>query len=204
MGNDTELDTTTTPAPARDWTFSTASHSTRFGGGPRIEVLAGRKWTFTAELLFNRLKYTKSTTIAWGTDDPNTTADDRVHMFRNEDTRASLWDIPLLLQYSGFGRGAWSGFYLTGGAALRTVTGVQSSILTTYPDASTSTSQETTPPSRRNVIGGVIGAGFHIVDDFNIHWTPEIRYTRWAGSTFGSDSTISPRNQIEVGMGFTF
>jgi len=125
-------------------------------------------------------------------------------MFRSEDTRASLWDIPVLAQYHGFGPGRWSKFYLTGGAALRTITGARSSLLTTYPDATTATLKYGASPSKRNLLGGVIGAGFQVVDDFKIHWSPEIRYTRWAGSTFGSDSTISPRNQLEVGLGFTF
>ena len=204
MGSRTDLATTTSPAPVRDWSFDTASQSNRISGGPRVEILAGRKWKFSVEVLFDRLKYTKFTSAAWGTDDPATTNDERSHMFRSEDTRASLWDVPVLAQYHGFGAGRWSKFYLTGGAALRTITGIHSSLLTTYPDTSTATLKYSAAPSKRNLIGGVIGAGFQIVDDFKIHWTPEVRYTRWAGSTFGSDSTVSPRNQLEVGLGFTF
>ena len=89
MGNRTDLATTTSPAPVRDWSFDTASQSNRISGGPRVEILAGRKWKFSVEVLFDRLKYTKFTSVAWGTDDPATTNDERSHMFRSEDTRAS-------------------------------------------------------------------------------------------------------------------
>ena len=80
-------------------------------GGTEVEVFV--------EVLFDRMKYTKFTNIAWGTDDPATTNDERSHLFRSEDTRASLWDVPVLAQYRGFGAGRWSKFYLTGGAALQ-------------------------------------------------------------------------------------
>ena len=41
MANRTDLATTTSPAPVRDWSFDTASQSNRFSGGPRVEILAG-------------------------------------------------------------------------------------------------------------------------------------------------------------------
>jgi hypothetical protein len=100
--------------------------------------------------------------------------------------------------------GPLSWVYVAAGATLRTVTNLRSSTTITYADSTTSTSTAPAPLSRRNVLGAVIGIGFRIVDDFNIKTTPEIRYTRWSGSTFGSDSTLSPRNQLEVGIGFTF
>ncbi|MFI5338084.1 MAG: hypothetical protein ACHQ5A_14945, partial [Opitutales bacterium] len=205
MANGTSLSTTTTPGPVRDWNFVTTSHSPVWGVGPAVEFAAGPKLTVTAEILFNRLDYTKVTSIAWGVDDPTTTADERTHMFRNEDTRAYLFDAPVMVHYRGLrSAGPLSRLYLAAGATVRTVTSIRSSTLTTYPDTSTGTSAAVSAPSRRNLLGAVVGVGFRIVDDFNMKTTPEIRYTRWAGSTFGSDSTLSPRNQLEVGLGFTF
>ncbi len=205
MQNRTTLTTTTTPAPVRDWTFTTASHSTSWGIGPAVEYQVTPAWTITAELLYSRLRYTKVTSIYWGTDDSTTTTDERSKMFRTEDTRGVLWDVPLLVHHRGLAAsGPLSKVYVAAGASLRTVTNVRSSTLTQGPDNSSSTDKTTTQPSRRNVVGAVVGLGFRIVDDFRINWTPEIRYTRWAGSTFGLDSTMSPRNQLEVGMAFTF
>jgi hypothetical protein len=205
MQSQTTLTTTTTPAPVRDWNFTTASHSTSWGVGPAIEYLVSPRLTLTAELIYSRLRYTKVTSIYWGTDDASTTTDERTKLFRNEDTRGFLWDVPLLVHYRGLkSSGPLSRVFLAAGAAVRTVTNVRSSTLTTNNDLSTSTDKTTAPVSRRNVPGAVVGIGFRIVDDFHINWTPEIRYTRWAGSTFSSDSTVSPRNQLEVGMAFTF
>jgi hypothetical protein len=86
----------------------------------------------------------------------------------------------------------------------RTISSIRTTLKTTFPDTSISTTTLAARPSKRNLIGGTIGLGFRAVDDFNINWTPEIRFTRWAGSTYGSDSTLSPRNQLEVGLGITF
>ena len=57
--------------------------------------------------------------------------------------------------------------------------------------------------AKRLLIGATVGAGFRFIDEFNIKVTPEIRYTRWNGTTFNQDSTRSPRNQLEVGIGFS-
>ena len=205
MGNQTTLTTTTTTTPARDWSFTTTSKSPWWGAGLDLEYALNQRWTVTAELMMNRLHYTKATTVAWGTDDPTTTADERSHMFLTEDTRAVLWDVPVLVHYRGlFSSGPFSNMFLSAGAAFRTVTKVKSSTAITYPDTSTGTDLTTSAPSRRNLIGAVAGVGIRVVDDFHIVWTPEIRYTRWDGSTFGADSTVSPKNQLEVGLGFTF
>jgi hypothetical protein len=92
----------------------------------------------------------------------------------------------VLLQYRGIrSEGALSKLYLAGGVAVRTVTGLKTSTKITYSDASTSTSNLVIPPSKRNLVGAVAGIGIRTVDDFHIDWMPEIRFTRWAGSTFG-------------------
>ena len=205
MENRTNLTTTTSPAPVRDWSFVTASHSPHWGAGVAVEYVPNRNWAVSVEVIYDRLRYTKVTSISWGTDDPTTSNDERTHMFRNEDTRGMLWDVPVMVHYRGLrSSGLLSRMYVAAGAAGRTAMRISTSTTTTFPDTSTGTSKVVASPSKRNLLGGVVGIGFRIVDDFNINWTPEIRYTRWAGSTFGSDSTISPRNQLEVSLGFTF
>jgi hypothetical protein len=200
---------TTIPAaggtPARDWSFATATHSAKFGFGGGIEYAPSRRWNVTAEALLNRLSYTKATNIAQGIDDPGTTNDERSHSYVTEDTRGRIWDFPVLLHYRGIrSEGALSKLYLAGGVAVRTVTGLKTSTKVTYSDASTSTSNLVIPPSKRNLVGAVAGIGIRTVDDFHINWMPEIRFTRWAGSTFGLESTISPRNQLELSLGLSF
>jgi hypothetical protein len=53
------------------------------------------------------------------------------------------------------------------------------------------------------LVGGTVGVGLRFIDEFNIKVTPEVRYTRWNGMTMNQDSTRSPRNQLEVGIGFS-
>jgi hypothetical protein len=187
MNNQTTMTTNTSAAAPQDWSFTTASQSPWWGAGLALEYAI------------------KATTVAWGTDDPTTTADERSHMFLNEDTRATLFDVPILAHYRGlFGNGALSNVFVSLGAAARTVTKVKTSTAITYADATTGTDLSTASPSKRVLVGAVAGVGVRVVDDFHIVWTPEIRYTRWDGSTFSNESTVSPRNQLEVALGFTF
>jgi hypothetical protein len=197
--------TTTTPVVTRDWNFTTSSHSPVWGIGPAIEYAVNDRLTFTLEVMYNKLNYSKVTSIAWGTDDPTTTADERTHMFRNETTKANLFDVPLMVHYKGLRpTGPLSRMFVAAGVSARAVSSIKTTLVTTFPDTSTVTTNVSAAPSKRNMLGGVVGLGFRVVDDFNIHWTPEVRFTRWAGSTFSSDSTVSPRNQLEVGLGITF
>jgi hypothetical protein len=206
MDNRTSMTTTTDTTPARDWSFTTTSRSPWWGAGISMEYAVDSHWSITADFMMNRLRYTKATTAAWGADDPSTTADERSHMFLTEDTRATLFDLPVLVHYRGLlgGSGGWSRVFISAGAAVRQVTKVKTSTTITYPDASKATNTSTALPSKRNLVGAVAGVGIRVVDDFHIVWTPEIRFTRWDGSTFSSQSTVSPRNQLEVALGFTF
>ena len=175
---------TTTVGISRDWSFVTASHSSHFGVGPAVEFVPNPHWAISVEALWQKMQYTKVTSIAWGTDDPTTTNDERVHMFRNENTRSTLWDVPVMVHYRGLrGTGALSRLYVAAGVVGRAATKISTSLLTTFPDTTTATTSPTVVPSKRNLLGGVAGIGFRVVDDFKINWTPEIRYTRWAGST---------------------
>ena len=69
--------------------------------------------------------------------------------------------------------------------------------------APSANNQNRAPVDKRTLLGATVGAGFRFVDEFNIKVTPEIRFTRWNGPTFNQDSTLSPRNQLEVGIGFS-
>jgi hypothetical protein len=156
------------------------------------------QWIVTVDALFNKMRYTKHTSVMSGTDDPNTSQDDRSHIFIDEDTRARFYEFPVLVHRR------FSKLYIAGGAAFRTATNVSSFTTIKNPDATTTSNRSVVPPSHRNIVGAVVGVGTRIFDDFHLNWTPEIRYTRWATSTYGTTSSVSPKNQLEVGLGFTF
>jgi hypothetical protein len=207
MTNQTILTTTaaTPTQPITDWNFTTTNHSPVWGVGPAFEYAVSDRLTFTLEFMWNKLKYTKETSAWWGTTDPTQVTDLRNHYFVNEQTKANLFTIPLMVHYRGLRpTGPFSKLFVGAGVTARAVSSIRSAITITNPDTSTETSSTPVVPSKRDLLGGVASLGLRVTDDFGINWTPEVRYTRWAGSTFGQDSTVSPRNQFEVGLGITF
>jgi hypothetical protein len=206
MGSKSTATTTFAPPPApKDWNFTTTTKSPFWGAGLTMEYWGSDKWTITGELLYNRVAYTKQTNVYWGVDNPATSFDEREHEFFTEDTKGLLFDLPVLIHYRPFHySGPFSRMYVSAGATLRYAADIKSFLYTISPSDISTTVTQVVDPSKRLLVGGTIGVGFRIVDDFNIKTTPEIRYTRWAGSTFSQDSTMSPRNQLEVGIAFMF
>jgi hypothetical protein len=141
------------------------------------------------------VSYTKTADLVQGLLDTTTT----------EQTSARLWDIPVMLRYRGLGeRGIRSKMYVSGGGAFSKVSHIRTNNDTTNPDGTTSSDTTPVEPSARNVAGLVAGVGLRLVDDFHIKVTPELRYTRWLGAIFDSDSTRMSKNQLAIGLGFTF
>jgi len=207
MTSQTTLTTTAATAaqPITDWNFTTTNHSPVWGVGPAFEYAVSDRLTFTLEFMWNKLKYTKQTSAWWGTTDPTQTTDQRDHYFVNEQTKANLFTVPLMVHYRGLRpTGPFAKLFVGAGVTGRAVSSVRSNITITNPDTSTASSTTPVVPSKRELLGGVVSLGLRVTDDFGINWTPEVRYTRWGGSTFSQDSTVSPRNQFEVGLGVTF
>ena len=80
---------------------------------------------FTAEVIFNRLRYDKVTNEYWGTDDPTTSNDERSHYTATENTKARLFDVPLLLHRNVRATGMLSHLYLSGGVTVRNASSVR-------------------------------------------------------------------------------
>ena len=174
------------------------------GYGPSIEAPLGSHVLLTIDAMFQRLKYTKVQDIYWGTNDPTTAADERSHKQATENTQARLFDIPLLVHYGNFKPdGILKHFYVAGGGTVRIASTVRTTNNITESDGTLSNNTTPTPLSKSTVLGATVAVGFRFIDDFNIKVTPEIRYTHWMGITFGQDSTQSPRNQLEIGIGFS-
>jgi hypothetical protein len=204
MGNRQIMTTTTVARTANDWSFNTTSRSPIAGIGPALELQLGKRTTLTAEVLFDRLSYQKVTDAFSGTDDPTTGSDERSRMTVTESTKARLWDVPVILHHTVSKRaGVLSRLYVSAGITDRIVTTIRTTNDISYSDGTTASNHDKAHAAKSNLLGGVVGIGFRFMDDFNIRVTPEIRYTRWMGNTFGTDSTLSPRNQLEVGLAFT-
>jgi len=121
-----------------------------------------------------------------------------------EHTEARYWDVPILLRRRGVRtRGALSRVILLAGVSGRTVSNIRTTNNITYTDSSKAVNYATTQPGRRTAAGAVVGVGFRVIDDFRVKTTPEIRYTRWFQSTFSTNSTLSAKDQLEVGISFS-
>ena len=204
IGNNQILRTSTVNKVVYDFSYNTSSQSFIPGYGPTIEVPLGNRFLLTVEALFNRLKYTKVTDTYWGGDDPTTAHDERSHMVATENTKARLFDIPVLLHYGRMRpSGVLARFYVAAGATARLASTVRTTNSITNADGTTAANSVPAQLSKRNLLGATVAVGFRFIDDFNIKVTPEVRYTHWTGMTFGQDSTQSPKNQLEVGIGFS-
>jgi hypothetical protein len=185
-------------APAnttQSWDISTSNNYLQIAFGPSLEFRLTSKLTLSGEFLYHRLNYTKAATVTDGSDTTGIT----------EQTRATFWDAPVMLRYRGLREsGFLSKLYFAGGGAVRNVSHIQTSNQTTYPDGATASNNTPAVPSARNLSGAVIGVGLRFVDDFNIKLSPELRYARWMGATFASDSTRTRRDELVIGIALTF
>lgn len=189
---------------AEDLIVSTTSKSPSVGGGVATEIRLAPRYRLTAELLFHRLRYERALDTYSGSDDPATGQDERTHLGIKEVTKGRLWDAPVLLHRRGLtSQGFLSHLWIAGGVALRNISSIRTETEVANPDGSKTKDYGHAQPARRTLLGLVVGVGFRIIDEFNIKVTPEIRYTRWGGVTFASDTTRSPRGQLEIGIGFT-
>lgn len=204
MDNRMHMTTTFSGRTAYDYNASTVSQSPGVGGGAAFEFRLARRLRLTADLLFHRLRYESKTSTYSGTDDPATGNDERSQFSISEQTKARLWDLPVLVHYRGLSSaGLLSHVWVSGGVAARSISSVRTRAEIKNPDGSSRVDYLPAQPAHRRLLGVVIGFGFRFIDEFNIKVTPEVRFTRWTGPAFSSGTTRSPRGQLEIGVGFT-
>lgn len=192
----------TTPNANTTQTFATTSNSGKITAGPAIEVPLPWRLSILGEFYFQRASYTKVTTTYKGIDDLSTSA---LKSTVTERTKASYWDIPLLVRYRPFGKfGILSKAFVEGGATVRLVRNVRTGTDTLFADQSTAYNETPVRPAAGTVTGTIFGAGFRFVDDARIKVIPELRYTNWNQRTFDLDSTRSRSPQLEFGISVLF
>src|SRR5215471_13790599 len=145
MANGRSMTTTTANNIVYDWSFNTTSHSPIYGIGPAFEFQLSSRTTLTAEVLFDRLAYTRVSDTIYGSDDPTTGNDERSRITITENTKARLWDVPLIVHHSPFHReGVLSHLFLAGGVTDRIVTTIRTTNNITYADATTASNTNKT------------------------------------------------------------
>jgi len=174
------------------------------GYGLVAQVAFARRFALAVNPLIRKARYTAFTVHYAGTDNPNTTQDEREGTNVNEDTEGRLLDVPVMLRFYGRDREEDGHRWFAGiGPVLRYASKVRTYRLITHPNQTTS--EDNTPVSyKKRSLGTVVGFGGQFVDAVGIRIVPEVRYTRWWNSTFGSVSGRSRRDQIEILLSVTF
>ncbi len=190
---------TSTTSPAVSTGHDTTGASKRVGWGGVAQVAVTDHFAVAASVLFRRIGYQRTTTVIVGT---TTTKITTTH----EDTHAKLTDFPVTVRYYAKSRhDPGPRWFAEGGAALRSIGHIRTSIDTT-DNSGTNTCCEITSatPAHRSVRGLVAGLGVQLIDPVGVRVVPQVRYTRWMADTFNAFSTRTQRHQIDATISLTF
>lgn len=188
--------------------YQTTGASERIGYGLNLEGRITQHFYLDVSGLLRRMGYQFTTTVATTTTSslngisfPVTTTTST-----HEDTRTALIDVPVLLRYYGTPKRPTSPrWFLEAGGTWRIAEDVRSSTDTTDASGNVTCCTFTpTVPGHRSVIGASVGAGIKFTDEFGIHLTPEVRYTRFETPIFHNASTGMERNEVAAGISLTF
>lgn len=194
----TETLTHSTSAPVLKTTTQTTSTSNQLGAGGTLELALLDRLSLAAEILYRKAGYKSSLEIVEGSDNPKTT--------RNfERTRADFWDLPVTLRlYDAPRQERRSRAFLDLGFAVRRLSNIRTFAEFLQPDNTSSQNEAPARPRHTSLPGVVLGGGFQLVTSSPVKVVPQIRLTRWLGSTFDAPPTQSRRNQFEFVLGIAF
>lgn len=166
-------------------TFDWDSSTNRYLIGPTVELRLPAGFGVEFDALYRRLHYSGSGLIG--------------NAFSTSQTTGNLWEFPLLLKYRFPSEVVRP--YVDAGIAWDTLTGIKQTVTNTVSSLTTSNP----PELHRNVTEGVVvgvGADIHVL----LHFSPEIRYTRWGSTNLRDALGIlqSRRDQAEFLLGITF
>ncbi len=194
-------------SPEVHTSFTTADSSHRIGYGVTAQLVLTNRFAVTGGLFMRHVGYKVNTVKLEGTDDPSTIeVDERTLTVTNEDTRARMIDLPVLLRYYAKDRFEPGPrvFFELGGVIRRT------SDVSTWTDQSINNGSTVccghAPAGihSKDTRGVVAGFGVQVTDPIGIRVVPEVRYTRWFNSPFQVNSTVMRRDQIEAMISLTF
>ena len=197
--------TTNTTNPVVQTALRTEATTKHVGYGGTVQLAISERFAVAASLYLRRIAYKQFIDIHTGVDNPNTLQDDRAYRASQEETRARLMDIPLVIRYYGKDRhDEGHRWFAQGGGVIRRVYKIGSSTQTTTGPDTVCCDLTPVAPTNRIVRGAVIGIGGQFIDPIGIRVVPEVRYTRWFAEPFNKFTTATKRYQIEIGLSLTF
>ena len=188
-------------------TKSTSSSAPMGGGGIGMEYFLTRRFSLSLDIIGHKTGYSYFTEKLTGTPPASGVTDIRAKLHIMERTKATNWDMPVLLRYNGAFTSRWLRHtYYGGGIAMRMVSGVKTSTdYSSYVNGEAAgvglTLENPVGPRHRIVPGAVICGGWRFRDEFSLKVTPELRYTRWLSSTYDVRPMSMRRDQVEFVLG---
>jgi hypothetical protein len=199
-----------TTNPAANYAYTATTDSTKFVPEPFVEYRLKKRLSIGVEFRLHTVEFQQVDQIRTGVLPPGVTSgstnDTRPVTTITATTQARYWEFPLLARYYGLQKssGLLRHMYLAGGLEYRHVGDIRTGTDYVYADGTTNYNEVPATPNRTNQIGAVVGIGVRFIDDFNIKVAPEIRFTRWVGTTFQGPGYVSEANQLEAGLGISF
>ncbi len=207
MGTRTVIEATTgVDPPLSTMTFSD-SGSKRYGGGPTVHFALTDRIGIQTDFLYRRAGYDSGVIVKkhGSEEDAKEAKGGELLSGHQQRTRTDYWDIPILGRYYSKAPDIEGPrFYVTGGAALRTVTGIKTFNETRRPAGLSDTDNVPVEPAHRRSAGVVVGGGIQFTDEVGVKIDLEVRFTRWLQRTFESGLTTSSQNQGEFLLGLSF
>jgi hypothetical protein len=207
----TQFVQTNTTNPILSSNYYGTSAGAKYTLGLTAEYLLTKHVSLGLDFFYHQEEYTQLDKVKSGLQDPNSSYDNRPVTTITQDTRANYWDFPLVARYYLPGRAkaprglGWiSQTFLIGGGTFRHVGNIRTGTSTQLPDSSTSYNEVPVTPNKRNMAGLVGGVGYKVFEYGKFKAMGEVRYTRWFGYTFQGPAYESQKNQVEVGLSFTY
>jgi hypothetical protein len=200
--------TTTNPITSSNY-YATAAGS-KYTLGLTAEYLLTNRISVGLDFFRHQEGYTQLDQQKSGIQDPNSSYDNRPLTSITQNTRANYWDFPLVARYYGIrshaphGLGWLAQTFLIGGVAYRHISNIRTGTSVSFPDGSTTYNEIPIAPNHNNVIGVVGGVGYKLFEYGKFKAMGEGRYTRWFGNTFQGPAYESQKNQLEIGLSFTY
>jgi hypothetical protein len=201
---------TSSTNPIQNSAYFGTSAGAKYTLGVTGEFLLTRRISIGADFYYHQEEYTQLDQIKSGLPDPNSSYDTRPLTSITQDTRANYWDVPVVARYylhrekAPRGLGWISQTFVLGGATYRHVSNIRTGTSTSLPDSSTSYNETPVVPSHDNLVGVVGGVGYKLFEYGKFKAMGEARYTRWFGYTFQGPAYESQKNQLEIGLSFTY
>ena len=197
--------TESTTKPIADYIYNASTGKSGVRVSPYAEYRLSPRLSLGLEFLFEPVRFAQYTEIRTGKQDPYSATDSRPVTTVKQNTRASYWELPLLARYYGLGN-SWlrSRAYAAGGLTYRHVSHIRSGNEYSNADQSTDYNEIAATPNTSNQAGVTAAVGLRFIDEFHIKVSPEVRVTRWLGTTFRTPALRSAANQISAGIGFSF